>query len=146
MEFAKEKSAVKDIITPLVESLDLQVVECVHNTQGAFHTIRVVLFAENGVGTDECASVYRLVMPRLEIHLNSKNISLEISSPGIRRKLKSTDEYTIFMGKPIRLLSQGEWYHGVIQSVSEVGVTVKLQNEETQEFAFDSIQKATLDT
>ncbi len=146
MEFAKEKSPVAEIITPLVESLDLQVVECSHSQQGKYHTIRIVLFGEQGIGTDQCADVYRLVMPRLEIHLDSKDISLEVSSPGIQRRIKSNNEFTIFVGKSLRVLSDGSWIEGTICSASDADLTLTLESGESRVIPFVAIQKAVLHT
>ncbi len=146
MEFAKEYSSVESVVTPLVESLGLILVACNHSQQGKFHTVQVVLYHKDGIGTDQCAQAYRLVLPRLEIYLESKDISLEISSPGIHRRIKHVREYAIFQGKEVRILSHDEWVYGTIDSASEVGVTLILQNEEKKSFAFSDIQKATLHT
>jgi ribosome maturation factor RimP len=60
-------------------------------------------------------------MPRLEVVLDSRDISLEVSSPGISRTIKYFREFSIFQGRKIRLMEAGEndWIEGTIVSADE---------------------------
>jgi len=110
------------------------------------YTVRLVIFQEKGVSLEECVSVNRLLKPRLELIFESRDPVVEITSPGIDRKIKSSREYKIFKGKALRLLREddSDWIHGWIQECTEDKLILK-ENEEICEIPLDTIRKAKLD-
>jgi ribosome maturation factor RimP len=74
------------------------------------------------------------------------NFSLEVSSPGIGRILKSRDEYDIFQGKAVSILTADstEWIDGIIERADQDRVYLN-RNGEVMDISFDVIKKARLD-
>lgn len=65
--------------------------------------LRIFIYStEKEVGIDDCENVSRSLSDFLEELIPFKYY-LEVSSPGIERKLKSTKEYIIFRGKDINI-------------------------------------------
>ena len=60
--------------------------------------VSVVIYRQEGVGVDDCAEVSGMLLPRLETIEGMADVSLEVSSPGIERALRATEEYAIFPG------------------------------------------------
>lgn len=60
--------------------------------------LRIFLYKEEGVTLDDCENVSRSLNPFLD-ELIPVKFYLEVSSPGLDRKLKSDKEYIIFQGK-----------------------------------------------
>lgn len=115
---------------PLVESLDLVLVDCVYGgTKFGVH-LGLVIYSQNGVGTDECAQVYRLALPRLEVLLDSRDVHLEVTSPGLDRKIKHPREYRIFEGKRVKVLTADQdWIHGIIASSDSSSVRIEMEKD-----------------
>lgn len=135
-----------DEIEPLLETMGISIVELNAAVVNKNFTIRLVIFQEKGISLEECVSVNRVIKPRLELIFESRDPVIEITSPGIDRKIKSNREYKIFKGKAMRLLQEGgsEWVHGWIQDCTEDKLILK-ENEEIHEISLDTIRKAKLD-
>jgi ribosome maturation factor RimP len=73
-------------------------------------------------------------------------VSLEVSSPGTARVLRSPAEYEIFRGRGVRILwgDQTEWQGGMIEGV-EAGTLWLRRGRERKGFAVADIRRARLD-
>jgi len=132
-------------IHPLIKGLDLILVDCTYGHIKGTHHVGLIIHAEQGVGTDECAKVYRLLQPRLEILFDSRDIHLEVGSPGLDRKIRNSREYKIFVGKQVKIYIQDkDWIHGVIESADDESIQVKIGND-IQRIPLSSIGKAQLE-
>ena len=59
---------------------------------------------ENGVGIDECEAFSRAVEPILdEVDPIDSEYSLEVSSPGVDRKLKKEREFLYYIGREVEV-------------------------------------------
>ncbi|MDX9915138.1 MAG: ribosome assembly cofactor RimP, partial [Sphaerochaeta sp.] len=103
---------------------------------------------------DHCADVYRLVFPRLQLAHGDRDLSLEVSTPGLERSFKDIHEFALFHGKRVRLYDNGRrtWVSGIIEGMGEGSVTlgevfVEGQSErfEQMNITYTAIQKAKLD-
>jgi ribosome maturation factor RimP len=65
---------------------------------------RVYITAKNGVSLDKCAEISRLISPILDVDepMYGK-YNLEVSSPGIERKLKKTEHYIASVGENVKV-------------------------------------------
>ena len=99
-----------------------------------------------GVGIDDCAEVSRLLLPRLQTIEGLQDVSLEVSSPGIERTIRSQAEYELFLGRGVRILAgtDTEWFGGIIDRV-EAGALWLKKGREKRAFALAEIRKARLD-
>jgi len=99
-----------------------------------------------GAGIDDCAEVSRLLLPRLQTIEGLQDVSLEVSSPGIERTIRSPAEYAIFLGRGVRILSgtETDWFGGIIDRVEEGALWLK-RGKEKRGFALAEIRKARLD-
>jgi ribosome maturation factor RimP len=71
---------------------------------GRFQTLRLVLDKEGGVTVEDCEKVSRDVSPLLDAEGEiSHSYTLEVSSPGLDRKLYSIDDAKRFVGRRIRV-------------------------------------------
>jgi ribosome maturation factor RimP len=143
------KETVRKEVEPIVKGMGFSLVELtVARLKGATR-VGVVIHSPSGVGIDECSEVSRLLFPRLETLETIEGlsgVSLEVSSPGIERVMKSSEEYPLFQGRGIMLLMAGEteWIGGVLEK-AENGVLALRAGGKLTEFPFSSIRKARLD-
>jgi ribosome maturation factor RimP len=133
-------------IEPVLNGMGFSLVELAIGRIKRSTRVNVVIYRPSGVGIEECAEVSRLVYPRLETIEGLSEVSLEVSSPGIERVLKSPQEYNIFQGRGVRILegTNTEWIGGVIEA-AENGVLALKTGRELKKFPFSSIRKAKLD-
>lgn len=60
---------------------------------------RVYIDKPNGVGIEDCALVNR----SLDLCLIEENIGLEVSSPGLKRKFFSAEQYKDYIGQTVKI-------------------------------------------
>ena len=84
------------------DGLELLSVEVVGS--GAQATLRLVVDGPEGVNLDQCAAISRQASALLDVEdpFNHR-YTLEVSSPGLDRKLYSSDDYDRFKGQQVRI-------------------------------------------
>jgi len=98
----------------------IQLIEVALRTVRGNTSVHIVLTSSSGLGIDDLSKVHRSVVPKLESILQTEELSVELSTPGLERNLKYWRELTFFQGKKVRLLIQGEseWREGMITQVT----------------------------
>ena len=106
---------------------------------------RIYISSPNGINLDKCAEVSRMVSPLLDINepMNGK-YKLEVSSPGIERKLKTLNHFMGSIGDNIKIKEYStETLKGELLEVLEDGtITIKDKDGDTQTTKFDEILSA----
>ena len=135
----------RDQVEPIVEGAGYQVVELSSGVVKGRPHVTLVVYHPDGVSIDDCAELHRTILPRIELLLDSRDVALQIASPGIERTLKHEREYAVFVGRGVQLLIRDDgWVGGRI--VASTGTAVEIQTGEgVRTFAFHDIQKAKLD-
>jgi ribosome maturation factor RimP len=142
------EAGIRDAIQPLLAGMGFSLVEISVGRRKGSTVVSLVIYRKEGVGVEQCAEVSSLVFPRLQTmeDLGGADVSLEVSSPGIERSIRSPAEYLIFMGRGVRVLAadETEWVSGIIEGVE--GGTLKLRKgKERFGFALEGIRRARLD-
>ena len=100
----------------LIEGLGYRVVELKAQPIRNALMVSLVVHRPGGVGVDDCAIVHKSVLPRLEAVLERNDIRMEVSSPGIGRKLKSWSEFGAFVEEGVTIgLKDGATLTGIIE-------------------------------
>ena len=94
-----------EIVEPVVRSEGLILVELIWRRESHGWVLRLYVDRpEGGVTLDECALVSRQISDLLDVEdLIEPAYHLEVSSPGLNRKIGSPREYELFAGRPIRI-------------------------------------------
>jgi len=130
---------------PLVRGLGYSLVELVvFKRQSTWH-VRVVIAGQSGVGIQDCTKVHRALLPRLEAVLQSQDMYVEVTSPGLERVLKNASEFSVFTGRGIKIWNTdiSDWIQGVVLSADTRSVRLDTGGSEI-EVPFDKINKAKL--
>ncbi|MCQ2604346.1 MAG: ribosome maturation factor RimP [Spirochaetia bacterium] len=146
MEFANKSGKYYEILAPVVEGLGFRIVELsANNRQDGLH-IALVLYSENGVTVNDCERVHRVAAARMEVASDSRDVYFEVSSPGVNRNIKSADEFAIFVGKRVKVLSEGEseWTVGELVAAGNDDITVFSEKTE-RKIPYSLIRKAKLE-
>ncbi len=143
---ADVEKVVEAEIRPLIEGLGYSIVElALHRSRRLAH-VRLVIHREPGITVEDCTLVSRTVRPRLEMIEGLADLTMEVSSPGIDRRLKRKEEYAIFRNHGVRLLLEGqsEWTKGTIRGIEGDLLTLE-QDGSTRVVNFADIRAGRLD-
>ncbi len=115
-------------------------------------TVQVFVTKQDGkIIVDECAHVHRLIRRHEQLVTFFENQGLEVSSPGIERKLKKSEHFEGAVGERIKLVLKfgphaGKTILGILQSFESS--TGKVQEETTSElisFEINDVKSAKVD-
>lgn len=100
----KVASIVTDLALPLVEQLNLELVDVEYTKEAGRYYLRVFIDKPGGVTLDDCQALSE----RLDVLLDEKDpipnaYLLEVSSPGIERPLKKAQDFRRFAGRLARI-------------------------------------------
>ncbi len=88
----------------MVDALGLELVDVEYLTQGGRWIVRVYVDREGGVTLDECAMLSRELGPLLDVKdVIPHEYVLEVSSPGLNRRLKKEKDFVWARGKKVKL-------------------------------------------
>ena len=124
--------------SPLVSGLGYALVSLnVVPQNGSIKVTAVISRAVSGddfsaIGIDDCAKVHRVLLPRLEAVLDSQDIYMEVTSPGMERNIKNAAEFALFEGRLARVWDQAvtEWVPGRIVTSDSQSVTLEVVHED----------------
>jgi ribosome maturation factor RimP len=142
---------IQEIAAPILQSHGLELVEAVCVGQGPRTVIRVFIDKPGGITLTDCEQAHRSLSPALDvIDPFPHAYTLEISSPGLDRPLRSVQDYRRLIGKPVTLKLrepiQAQWrLVGAVVEVDDRGVTLGIQQKKTTEtirVEFDQIALA----
>ncbi|EEV20129.1 hypothetical protein TREVI0001_0895 [Treponema vincentii ATCC 35580] len=120
--------------------VDLQIVH-----QKSAWLVKAVIYSKNGVGIDDCSKVHRALLSRAEVLLNSQDIQMEVSSPGLNRVIKNAAEFQAFIGENIKVLevSCPDWLEGELLAADSTGIRLNISGEQ-RDIRYADIKKAKL--
>jgi ribosome maturation factor RimP len=132
-------------LEPIAQSLSLMLVDCRMQQTKHGVAVQLVVYKAQGVGTEDCAALHRIVGPRLELLYDNKDVRLEITSPGLDRKFRTSREYEIFQGRGIHVVCKnGIEYKGILLSSTAATCTLG-QGSASTPLAMADIAKVKLD-
>ena len=123
----QEQEAISEDIGAVLASVGLDLLEFQLSRRHGSVQVRAVVKAAGGTGTAECAKAHRLIMQRLaETHGISEPF-IEVSSPGIDRILRTTNDFKAFAGERIRFIPVGEteWERGRLLGIEGETLTIE---------------------
>ena len=133
-EEATESSLVRrlmQLVGPVVEDFGCELVELQFRREAPGWVLRLIIDHENGVGIDDCARISREVAHLLEVEDPiEQSYSLEVSSPGLDRPLKSMKDFLRCKGKKAKVVvrepidGQNQCV-GLIEDVTQESVTLR---------------------
>jgi len=129
-----------------VEGAGCQLYDIVTTKENKQDILRVFITKDGGVSIDDCANISRLISPLLDVNdpIDSKYF-LEVSSPGIERKLKTLNHFKHSIGDMVKIKEfSTEVFKGKLIDVTDEGkITLKLENsKDIFETTFDDILSA----
>ncbi|WP_345972200.1 ribosome maturation factor RimP [Sulfurimonas diazotrophicus] len=131
-------------IKNLVESIDLHLYDTSVVTENGETIYRVNVIGEGGTTMDQCVEATKLISPMLDVTPPVQGeYRLEVSSPGVERKLKTLEHFRFSVGEKVKLTLQDKTkLRGELKSVSDDGMLAVETEAGTEAVPFDSVVKA----
>jgi ribosome maturation factor RimP len=146
---------VEEIAARVAQSEGIEIVEVELKGTGRNQLLRISIDKPGGVTHGDCETITRLVGEVLDQKaLFEYHYTLEVSSPGVERKLKKQQDFTRFQGEKAKVvyrLEEGKNKHvegtlaGMTVADNEASaVLLDLGEGQRLEIPFDSIERANL--
>ncbi len=135
--------ALEEDIEKLLNSIGLELYDIATIKENEQLIYRVSVVKEGGVSLDDCVEATHLLSPLLDVTPPlSGEYRLEVSSPGIERKLKTLKHFEKSIGENIELSTiSKEKFTGKLLAVN--GEIISLESEDgVSEIDFKTISKA----
>jgi ribosome maturation factor RimP len=140
-----------ELLEPIVVAQGVGLVEVRLMGGAGRPVLRVVIHSAAGVSHGDCARVTRAVGDALEDdRVLAGSYRLEVSSPGLRRRLNDESEFELFRGYPVRVwIEEGEATReiaGISQGTRKgEGVVLREQDGTESVIPWSQVTKARLD-
>lgn len=130
------------------EGLELVAAELVGSGPGAI--LRLVIDGPDGVSLDDCSTVSRQASAMLDVEDPITHAyTLEVSSPGLDRKLYDRDDYDRFAGHQVTVRMRPSYrdhrvVSGELLGLQDTSVNLRLDSGEVLHLPFDGVFEARL--
>jgi len=146
--FEKAKERISEVIAPALKKYNLEVFDISIKRHG--NTIAVILIvdhSEGGIMIDECSHINKLISRFLEEeNVLEGDYTVEVSSPGLDRSLKTLMDFKRVRGKKVKFhltqaIENKLEHDGIIKNTEADAVTVDIK-QNTVTIPLILIQKA----
>ncbi|MEC2073143.1 ribosome maturation factor RimP [Alkalihalophilus marmarensis] len=149
----KVTDIVAELVTPLLDELNLELVDVEFKKEGPNWFLRVFIDSDTGVDLEDCGKVSEQLSEKLdEMDPIPQAYFLEVSSPGAERPLKKVKDLEKAVGKNVHVTTyepvDGEKaFEGMLQSfdgeVLSIEVKIKTRKK-SYEIPYDKVASARL--
>ena len=136
-----------ELIQPVVEAMGCELWGIEQLSMGRHSTVKIYIDSENGIDIEDCAKVSRQVSSLFDVEdpVNGE-YTLEVSSPGLDRRLFKLDHYAALIGSEVRIRLKRPYegrrkYSGQLRGIEGDEIILGYQDEEIL-FPFEEIEKA----
>ncbi len=142
------------LVEPVVEDEGLELVDLEWMSLAGQWVLRVYMDKEGGVTLDDCQRVSRRLNPVLDVEdLIPSRYNLEVSSPGLNRRLKKASDFRRFLGRRARIelsssLQGRRRFRGKLAGISgeeETEIVLEMEGGEVVHLPLADIGKARLE-
>ena len=126
-EGAAVADRIRDLVAPMVEAESARLYDVEHNGG----VLRVLVDADGGIGLDAITRLARAVSRELDAHDPIPGrYTLEVSSPGLERRLRTPDHFRGAVGSPVKLKTAPDFdgprrVAGVLAGADDDGVEIR---------------------
>ena len=146
-----EWDRVRRLIQEVAESQGYELVDAELKGGGKNSVLRIFIDKASGISHHDCELISEQVGTVLDVEdLIPFSYTLEVSSPGLDRKLVKESDYTRFDGKLARIqtripLNQQKVFRGRLQGLHDGKVRLELPKGDLLDIPLDVIQEARLE-
>ena len=142
------KDAIIEIIKKSAIETDYIIYDFNIQPKGVNAKISVRIDSLNGISLEDCSAYSRVLDEKLESSKLLPNYDLEVSSPGLNRKIRTLEEFERFTDSPVKIAvlngTSKVIIKGMINAVKNDKIFIVSNNKEMC-FSFEDILQANLD-
>jgi ribosome maturation factor RimP len=137
------------IAASVAEAAHLELVELELKGTGRNHLVRVYIDKPEGVTHEDCQQISDSLGEQIEAgNLIDGQYTLEVSSPGVERKLKKQRDFERFVGQKVKVhvkepVDNKKLFEGTLTGFSEETATVETESGAVR-IPYDQIDRANL--
>jgi ribosome maturation factor RimP len=139
----------QEIIRKVAVDLNYLIYESAILVKGEQSQIVVKIDRVEGIAHRDCVIFTKELSVRLDDANIFPNYSMEISSPGLSRKLRSVDEFIRFKGSPAKVVFESDGkakvIKGIINNIIDTKIELQSDNNNIIIIDFKDIKKANLE-
>lgn len=147
---------IRDITLPIADSMKLELVEIEYKRTGKNAVLRLFIDKEGGVTLDDCAGLSHELSLLLDVDdVIPCEYTLEVSSPGLDRPLKTAADYARFAGRLVKIRTyepfsdndgnRRKTFLGTLGGLENGIVALTLKEGQTASIPLEKIAKANLE-
>lgn len=147
----KLDAALQKQLSALVEGEGLELVATEVVGNGPKTILRLVIDGEHGVSLDKCALISKQASPILDVEDPfSHRYTLEVTSPGLDRKLYSSSDYQRFAAQRVRVRMKPSYRQhrtvtGDLLGLDQGLVSMRLDSGEEIKLPYDEVHEARIE-
>ena len=133
MSYSKTEQIAFDLASEIAEGFECYIYDVEYVKEGTLKYLRIYADKDGGISIDDCEKISR----ELSTHLDAKdpikeNYILEVSSPGIERKLTKKEHFERYIGSEIDInlfkqINGSKQHSGILKSYD--GDFIEIENE-----------------
>ncbi|BFM18312.1 ribosome maturation factor RimP [Maricurvus nonylphenolicus] len=133
---ASKHDQLKELLEPVVESMECQLWGLEYFSQGRHSTVRLYIDKEGGVNLEDCEKVSRQVSSVMDVEDPiAGEYSLEVSSPGMDRPLYTLEQFAAYTGEQVSIKLRSAFegrrkFTGLLNGVEDDDVLVVVDDNE----------------
>jgi ribosome maturation factor RimP len=138
-----------ELLQPVVADLGYELWELEYAARSGGGLLRLYIDAPDGISVDDCERVSRAVSQKMdEADPIAAQYTLEVSSPGLDRVLRTQAHFARFTGEPVEVemmqkLNGRKRFAGRLTNVTEGAITLEMEGGAVS-LPLDAIHKARL--
>lgn len=121
--------SIRDLIEPLVSSSGLEM----WDIEVSSGLVRILVDRQGGIDLDDLGQLTERISAALDSHdelTPSGHYSLEVSSPGVERKLRTPDQFRRYVGTPVSVktaepIDGSRRTKGVLETADEAAISLR---------------------
>lgn len=127
---------VLEIADKIAERLNLSIVDAEYTKEGNTRVLRIYIDAPTGAGLDDCEAFSHAFDEEFDaLDIIKEAYTLEISSPGVDRILKTEREFNHYIGREVlvklyKAINNKKEFHGILKSYENKTAIVTSDNED----------------
>ena len=136
MAYSKTERTVWELAEPIADSNGFYLYDVEYLKEGGIWFLRVYIDKEGGISLDECETFSRTLSDILDKKDPiDKNYYLEVSSPGIERKLKTEAHFKRYLGETVdvglyKAIDGNKTVTGILKDYNGSEITVEAGGKE----------------
>ncbi len=145
------ESRTEKLVMPIIEAEGFQLWDTEYVKEGADYYLRVYVDKEGGITIDDCVLVSRALEKKLdEEDFIEEAYILEVSSPGLTRKLKKDRDFERSIGRKVlvklyKAENGGKEFTGILKGFDKDKVFITVDETDDIEFTRDNISTIRLE-